>query len=331
VEAVVLAGIVGNVVSTVGIVMLNKLLWSRHKFEFMLTLSAFHFFFTAFCTRLAKRFGLFQAKPVPIAAVMPLCIGACGSVAFMNLNLAYNSVGFYQVSKLACVPFIMILEWMMMGKKVSRQIQLSLCAVLFGVGIATVSDFELNLTGSVFAALAVLFTTLAQVFTGSKQKELGLDSVQLLHQTAPIVGLGMMIMIPLFDQVYPSTLHADKPSLMNYQLTFDVAGTIFLTCMFAALVNFTNYLVIGKTSPLTYQVLGHLKTCLILLLGYTLFQAPFNPNNVFGILVAVVGMVLYTELKRRESLPPPKPKFEHDDALEMQEKEGLLKLDHDKV
>jgi hypothetical protein len=37
-------------------------------------------------------------------------------------------------------------------------------------------------------------------------------------------------------------------------------------------VNITNYLVLGKTSPLTYQVLGHLKTVLILILGFTVFN-----------------------------------------------------------
>lgn len=42
--------------------------------------------------------------------------------------------------------------------------------------------------------------------------------------------------------------------------------------MLALGVNISNYLVLGKTSPLTYQVLGHLKTVLILVLGFTVFQ-----------------------------------------------------------
>lgn len=45
-----------------------------------------------------------------------------------------------------------------------------------------------------------------------------------------------------------------------------------LSCVLALGVNISNYLVLGKTSPLTYQVLGHLKTVLILVLGFTVFQ-----------------------------------------------------------
>jgi solute carrier family 35, member E3 len=62
-----------------------------------------------------------------------------------------------------------------------------------------------------------------------------------------------------------------------------------VSCVFALGVNISNYLVLGKTSPLTYQVLGHLKTVLILVLGFTVFQKPIDMRNVSGILVAMIG------------------------------------------
>lgn len=51
---------------------------------------------------------------------------------------------------------------------------------------------------------------------------------------------------------------------------------------------------IGKTSPVTYQVLGHLKTCLVLAFGYILLRDPFNWRNIIGILIALIGMILYS-------------------------------------
>ncbi|KAI5425092.1 UDP-xylose transporter 2 [Lathyrus oleraceus] len=56
----------------------------------------------------------------------------------------------------------------------------------------------------------------------------------------------------------------------------------------------STFLVIGKTSPVTYQVLGHLKTCLVLAFGYTLLHDPFSWRNIMGILLAMVGMILYS-------------------------------------
>jgi hypothetical protein len=51
---------------------------------------------------------------------------------------------------------------------------------------------------------------------------------------------------------------------------------ITLSCLIAVSVNFSTFLVIGTTSPVTYQVLGHLKTCLILSFGYVLLRDPFT-------------------------------------------------------
>lgn len=69
---------------------------------------------------------------------------------------------------------------------------------------------------------------------------------------------------------------------------------IVLSCLISISVNFSTFLVIGKTSPVTYQVLGHLKTCLVLAFGYVLLRDPFNWRNIFGIMVALVGMILYS-------------------------------------
>lgn len=71
-------------------------------------------------------------------------------------------------------------------------------------------------------------------------------------------------------------------------------GFIALSCLIAVFVNLSTFLVIGKTSPVTYQVLGHLKTCLVLGLGYTLLHDPFTARNIIGILVAIIGMAMYS-------------------------------------
>ena len=59
-------------------------------------------------------------------------------------------------------------------------------------------------------------------------------------------------------------------------------------------MNFSTFLVIGKTSPVTYQVLGHLKTCLVLAFGYIIVHDPFTWRNILGIMVAMIGMIVYS-------------------------------------
>jgi solute carrier family 35, member E3 len=69
---------------------------------------------------------------------------------------------------------------------------------------------------------------------------------------------------------------------------------IVLSCLISVSVNFSTFLVIGKTSPVTYQVLGHLKTCLVLTFGYVLLHDPFSWRNILGIFIALIGMVSYS-------------------------------------
>ena len=173
----------------------------------------------------------------------------------------------------------------------SRPIQLTLIPLTFGVGWATVHDVDVNLTGLMFAVCAVSATGMAQIYTSAYQKSLGCNAMQLLYHTAPLISIGMLIMCPMFDNI---------SELWAYQYSTGTVGRILLSCVFALGVNISNYIVLGKTSPLTYQVLGHLKTVLILVLGVVLFNKTVNIQNVVGIVVAMAGVVAYTELKRRE-------------------------------
>lgn len=214
----------------------------------------------------------------------------------MNLNLAYNSVGFYQLSKLACIPVTIVIERIFYGKTVSNPILLTLIPITIGVGIATVNDIQVNFMGTIFAVVAVVCTALAQIFTSANQKQLECDALQLLYHTSPLIATGMLLMVPMFD---------DLRLLHQSEFSATLLTHIILSCFLALGVNISNYLVLGKTSPLTYQVLGHLKTIMILVLGFVIFKYESNPRVTFGIMVALIGVIAYTEIKRRGSAPPP--------------------------
>ena len=53
-------------------------------------------------------------------------------------------------------------------------------------------------------------------------------------------------------------------------------------------------------SPLTYGMVGHLKTVLILAGGYLIFDDNLNRKQTFGILLTLFGLLFYTFAKQRE-------------------------------
>jgi len=234
-----------------------------------------------------------------------VAMGSCFSVGFMNLNLAKNTVGFYQVTKLLCIPVTILMEYVMFKSLVSNTVVLSLVVLLVGVGIATVSDVGLNFLGCVYAVAAILATVMGQIFTKSTQQSLKLDHMQLLHHASPIVFTGMFVMAPIFDDVFPPAVPLPDHSLLSLvregRLTMFMITVIFASCVFALGVNISNYMVIGQTSPITYQVVGHFKTMLVLISGWMFFEKETNLKNLFGVSVAVVGMVWYSHVKQKEA------------------------------
>jgi len=75
----------------------------------------------------------------------------------------------------------------------------------------------------------------------------------------------------------------DVEVIMNASLSPQLMTHIILSCICALGINVTNYMVLGKTSALTYQVLGHFKTVLILFIGIIVFQTPYNNPEDAGV------------------------------------------------
>jgi solute carrier family 35, member E3 len=136
----------------------------------------------------------------------------------MNLNLAHNSVGFYQLSKLACIPCTIFLDWAFRGKRVSFPIALTLVLITVGVGLATVDDVRVNVLGAVYGAVAILFASLSPILTSSYQRQLTCSSIQLLRLTSPIIASGTLLMIPLFDNIHTLRRMEPSPDLVAHVL-----------------------------------------------------------------------------------------------------------------
>ncbi|KQJ97121.1 UDP-xylose transporter 1 isoform X2 [Brachypodium distachyon] len=284
-----------SVTSSVAIVICNKYLISNLGFLFATTLTSWHLLVT-FCTlHVAQRLRFFEAKPIDAQTVISFGFLNGISIGLLNLCLGFNSVGFYQMTKLAIIPFTILLETIFLSKKFSQSIKASLMVLLLGVGIASVTDLQLNLLGSIIAVLTIAATCVCQILTNQIQKRLKVSSTQLLYQSSLYQSAVLLITGPFVDKLLT------KNDVFAFDYNFKVVVFIVLSCTIAVSVNFSTFLVIGTTSPVTYQVLGHLKTCLILSFGYILLEDPFTFRNVAGILVAIFGMGLYSYFSVSES------------------------------
>jgi len=272
-----------------------------YSFQFVLTLTFCHFFTQFVTLEFAALAGLFPVKRIPFRDNFIVATCMVASVMFMNYSLRSNSVGFYQVTKLACIPCMVFIETTYYGKVFSRKIKFTLAIVILGVAGAVVTDVQFNLVGLLYGCLAVMSTTQFQIWTGAKQKEYGLQGFQFQHSQAHAVTMIVGTLAVIFEVILPNK----GDGVADFEYTSPVTVLIFLSCLLAIAVNVTSASLIGKTSPVTYQVVGHAKTCLVLIGGFMLFPIEATAvelaKNICGIVTALFGVFLYGHLKHSES------------------------------
>ena len=280
-----------SVSSSVSIVIVNKYLISTLGFPYVTCLTATHMAVTAVALRVAARMRFLEPKGIEKRALAKFAALNGVSVAFLNLSLGFNSVGFYQMTKLAIIPCTVCIQQAFYGKSFSTEIKASLATLLLGVAVATVTDAQVNFLGTVVSLLAVATTCVSQIWTNTMQKEHGVNSTQLLYAASPyMAAILAAVALPLDVGLTSSSGSRDVSADGSVSAILFVAS---LTCVIAVLVNFSTFLVIGKCDAVTYQVLGHLKTVLVLAFGFFALGDPMTLKNVVGIGVALVGMVAY--------------------------------------
>ncbi len=146
-----------------------------------------------------------------------------------------------------------------------------------------------------FALVNMCVTAYYQIALQARREALGLNAQQLLHNAMPLCTVVAVLLIPFFDNVGIITPNAD--SLLQFQWTPSVLFAIGASCFLSVGVNYAIVALIAATSAVTYNVVGHFKTVLILAASFVMLAYPLDGRNISGIAVAIVGMALYTHAK----------------------------------
>eukprot|EP00878_Enallax_costatus_P024201 GHUV01025805.1.p1 GENE.GHUV01025805.1~~GHUV01025805.1.p1 ORF type:complete len:260 (+),score=65.37 GHUV01025805.1:1642-2421(+) len=186
--------------------------------------------------RLFLMAGMFQHKPLGQLQVFPLAAAYIGYIVLCNLSLNVNTVGFYQVMKIAVAPTVMLLELLFFRVVPPAKVVASVFVVCLGIAIATVTDSKLisNLLGLAVGAAATFVTALYQIWAGSKQKELQASSMQLLHAYTPQAAVILLLMIPIMEPM--GWGGQDPNTLLGYKYTPAAVVAIVVSSLLGILV-----------------------------------------------------------------------------------------------
>ncbi|KAL8110453.1 UDP-rhamnose/UDP-galactose transporter 6-like [Apium graveolens] len=301
-----------NVVTSVGIIIVNKALMATYGFSFATTLTGLHFLTTTLMTGVLRWLGYIQPSHLPVSELLKFVLFANFSIVGMNVSLMLNSVGFYQIAKLSMIPVSCLLEVVLDKIRYSRDTKLSILVVLMGVAVCTVTDVSVNSRGFIAAFVAVWSTAMQQYYVHYLQRKYSLSSFNLLGHTAPVQAASLLLIGPFLDYLLTNK--------KVYEFDFNIASAIFLSlsCIIAIGTNLSQFICIGRFTAVSFQVLGHMKTILVLILGFLFFgKEGLNIQVVIGMLIAIVGMVWYGNAS---SKPGGKERRSHSMARSSQQK-----------
>jgi len=257
-------------------------------------------------------------KYLPAIENVKVAVASIGSISFMNLCLKVNTVAIYQICKFATIPTTLVLQYFVWGKKTNWRILLSLALLLGGVIYSSMKSFDagkMSTLGIAFAVIAVCSTSVYRIFQETKQKEfkIGPETFQAsMSGWQAVLGLVACFIVeglPIEnDAEHTIVAWLMNPTKYTPQLHIMIMWLLGV-CVAALTVNYTSMVLIGKTGPVAYAVVGNAKTVFTIFLGIILFPKDENAasirGDIIGCSIGLVGAVFYAyfEYYYKKGLP----------------------------
>ncbi|KAF3760133.1 integral membrane protein [Cryphonectria parasitica EP155] len=273
-------------------ILFNK--WLIDTAGFPIFLTAWHMIFAAAATQvLARTTRLLNGrKSVQMTsqkymrAVVPIGIVYSGSLVCSNLPYLYLSVPFIQMLKAGGPVIVLFVSWLWGVAHPTRTALLKILLIVFGVMVASVGEIRISwlgvwyqMAGLVFEALRLVMIQVLLAGDGE-----GMDPLVSLYYFAPVCGAMNLVTVYLTEMQ-----------------SFDVADfvrvgpTILLfNAMVAFGLNVASVFLIGKTSSLVMTLSGIFKSILLVVVGVLIWGTPIGSLQLFGYLVALFGLFLYS-------------------------------------
>eukprot|EP01121_Diplochlamys_sp_Union-15-3_P014257 TRINITY_DN451_c0_g1_i1.p1 TRINITY_DN451_c0_g1~~TRINITY_DN451_c0_g1_i1.p1 ORF type:complete len:327 (-),score=26.95 TRINITY_DN451_c0_g1_i1:154-1110(-) len=295
-----------NFLSSVATVFCNKIIFQWYSLPFGALLSTYHFAVTALGLVICVSLGMFEFKKLPWGPLFKVSLVYALSVPFCNLSIRYNSLSFYQISKVTIIPVSILLEYFFYNGKLEVRMLLYIIPITIGAFLTGKTDISTTAMGVFMATSCVLTSALAQQWIKIQQAEFKINSMQMMLYVIPISVVIQAMFIPVFDS-------NNNFDIFTFPWTTDLLFVLFISGLLAFTVNLTIFLSLRGVSPVTYQVVGQAKSVTILIGSFVLFGQILDLRNIFGMVVTMAGVFYYTYIKM---VPSPQSPSTVDKSIE---------------
>lgn len=210
--------------------------------------------------------------------------------------------------------FTVILSRILMKEKQTKIVYFSLVPIILGVTIATLTEISFDIIGFGSAIIATMGFSLQNIFSKKVLKDTGIHHLRLLH----LLGkLALFMFLPIwffvdffailkhpvfvsesffFLQILQNNLHFFF-FVLKVNVDYRVIILLFTDGVLNWLQNIIAFSVLSIVTPLTYAVASASKRIFVIAVSLLILGNPVTKLNVFGMLLAILGVLCYNRAK----------------------------------
>jgi len=231
--------------------------------------------------------------------IYPLAIIHVVGNVLTNVSLGYVAVSFTHTVKAMEPFFSAIFSALFLGDVAPLPVMLTLIPIVGGVVIASMSEASFNWIGFLSAiASNITFQSrnvLSKKFMISKGS---LDNMN-LFQIITIMSFFILLPVSLFVEGMPIT-----PERLTAMGLSEATQEQVWRRLVAAGVCFhgyqqLSYMILSRVAPVTHSIGNCVKRVVVIVASLIAFQNPISTQNAAGTALALVGVFLYSQAKRK--------------------------------
>ncbi len=285
-------------VLNVALAVLMKTVFSNSSFKFPVLMSTVHMIVSALFSQLMMLTSAVPKQEVSAEGnrrLMYFVFLFCLNIAFGNIAVEIVNLPLSQLIRSSIPIFIMVISRVLMNVTPSLKVGLSVIPIVVGVAMAAYGDVELTIISFALLIIGNIFAALKVVVTNKSLTEYKLHPMVMLGKLSPASSIVMFFFALMNGEVSKFLNVYQDISIGTYML-------VLLSGVMAFFLNWTNFLANKHTSPLTMSVLGNVKQALIIGLSILLFHTQVLLMSSVGVVITMIGMMLYTYLTYKEKL-----------------------------
>ena len=218
------------------------------------------------------------------------------------MAFSLSSAPFVETIKSSEPITTVLLAYLLLGEKETPQSLACLLPVVAGVALASMGGgMEFSMPAFIAVQLCNLGFSGRAVFVKQLKRRFPDADVSksMLTLFFHVHRLGLWLLVPVVFLTERSTLLALEPDVM-----LKLAGTMAFNGVFYSAYNLFSFFVLGRVSASVHAVFNVFRRVVVILLTAVFFEIPMSPQNMFGVALAVGGVLLFKAAKQQQLLKP---------------------------